>query len=57
MADTGSTPDGDPIDQDAEPTMTAPPQDRPDGGASTGGRADSPDAVDADEAQDGDGEA
>ncbi|WP_147258402.1 hypothetical protein [Pseudonocardia hierapolitana] len=37
-------------DQDAEPTMTAPPEVRPDGGASASGRDDSPDAVDADQA-------
>jgi hypothetical protein len=46
----------DDADQDAEPTMTAPPEDRPDAGASLGqpdGRADSPDAVDADQAQEG----
>ncbi len=44
-------------DQDAEPTMTAPPEDRPDAGASAldeDGRADSPDVVDTDDAQ-GDG--
>jgi hypothetical protein len=38
-------------DQDAEPTMTAPPELRPDAGASElnpEGRADSPDAADAD---------
>jgi hypothetical protein len=38
-------------DQDAEPTMTAPPELRPDAGASElnpDGRADSPDAADAD---------
>jgi hypothetical protein len=42
-----------PEDQDAEPTMTAPPEDRPDAGASTDGRADSPDVVDTDDAQEG----
>jgi hypothetical protein len=39
-------------DQDAEPTMTAPPEDRPDADASVlepGGRADNPDVVDADD--------
>jgi hypothetical protein len=44
--------DTDGPDQDAEPTMTAPPEDRPDAGASAlepDGRADDPDAVDADE--------
>jgi hypothetical protein len=41
-------------DQDAEPTMTAPPEDRPDGGvASASGRDDSPDAVDADQSDEG----
>ena len=43
-------------DQDSEPTMTAPPEDRPDAGASAGsadGRGDSPDAVDADDAEAG----
>jgi hypothetical protein len=33
-----------PADQDAEPTMAAPPEDRPDGA----GSADSPDVADAD---------
>jgi hypothetical protein len=40
-----------PVDQDAEPTMTAPPGERPDAGASAldpDGRADDPDALDAD---------
>ena len=42
-------------DQDSEPTMTAPPEDRPDAGASGGGgRGDSPDVVDTDDAQAGD---
>jgi hypothetical protein len=43
-------------DQDSEPTMMAPPEDRPDAGASAldeDGRADSPDVVDTDDAQDG----
>jgi hypothetical protein len=44
--------DQDEPDQDAEPTMTAPPEDRPDAGATAGGRADSPDVVDTDDAQD-----
>jgi hypothetical protein len=43
-------------DQDAEPTMTAPPEDRPDAGAATGlssgGRGDSPDVVDTEDEQD-----
>lgn len=43
-----------PYDQDAEPTMMAPPEDRPDAGASTGGRADNPDVVDTDDAQEDD---
>ncbi|MBW0108410.1 hypothetical protein I4I84_06625 [Pseudonocardia sp. KRD-182] len=46
-----TTPREDEHDQDAEPTMTAPPGDRPDGlpdGASTGGRDDDADVVDAD---------
>jgi hypothetical protein len=45
-------------DQDSEPTMTAPPEDRPDAGGSTldpGGRADSPDVVDTDDADLDDG--
>lgn len=49
-----TTPREDEHDQDAEPTMTAPPEDRPDGlpgGASTGGRDDDADVVDADDAQ------
>jgi hypothetical protein len=48
--------DPDEHDQDAEPTMTAPPEQRPDAGASAldpGGRADTPDVVDADEGADG----
>jgi hypothetical protein len=43
--------DPDRPDQDAEPTMTAPPELRPDADASVldpDGRADSPDAADAD---------
>ena len=51
-----TNPADDTIDQDSEPTMTAPPGERPDAGASLtdpDGRADSPDAVDADEAQAG----
>jgi hypothetical protein len=42
-------------DQDAEPTMTAPPEDRPDAGASAldrDGRADDADAADADAGMD-----
>ena len=38
-------------DQDAEPTMTAPPEERPDAGASElepEGRADNPDVIDTD---------
>ena len=45
-----------PYDQDAEPTMTAPPEDRPDAAASAlgqGGRDDNPDVVDTDDAQEG----
>jgi hypothetical protein len=41
-------------DQDSEPTMTAPPGERPDAGASElepGGRADSPDVMDTDAEQ------
>ncbi len=48
--------EADDSDQDAEPTMTAPPALRPDAGASighAGGQADSPDAADADEADRG----
>ena len=44
--------DPDAMDPDAGPTMTAPPEDRPDAGASAlraDGVADSPDAADADE--------
>lgn len=44
-------------DQDAEPTMTAPPGVRPDAGASESepdGRADSPDVVDTDDADEAD---
>ena len=37
----------DPVDQDAEPTMTAPAEDRPDGGTQDP-RGDSPDVADAD---------
>jgi hypothetical protein len=37
----------DPVDQDAEPTMTAPPEDRPDAGGHDP-RGDSPDVADAD---------
>jgi hypothetical protein len=54
---TGVTePDNGPdeVDQDAEPTMTAPPGQRPDAGASEldpGGRADNPDVVDADDGE------
>lgn len=47
-----------PVDQDSEPTMTAPPGLRPDAGASaagdTGGRGDNPDVVDTDESDDAD---
>jgi hypothetical protein len=42
-------------DQDSEPTMTAPPGERPDAGASElnpEGRGDSPDVVDTDDEQD-----
>ncbi|OZM77173.1 hypothetical protein [Pseudonocardia sp. MH-G8] len=42
-------------DQDAEPTMTAPPEERPDAGASElepEGRADNPDVIDTDVDQD-----
>lgn len=48
-----TTPREDEHDQDSEPTMTAPPEDRPDGlpdGASTGGRDDDADVVDTDDA-------
>ncbi|WP_214406512.1 hypothetical protein [Pseudonocardia lacus] len=48
--------DDDVVDQDAEPTMTAPPEDRPDGGGSLGGadgRDDDADVVDTDDAQEG----
>jgi hypothetical protein len=41
-------------DQDAEPTMTTFPEDRPDAGASAAhgdGRGDSPDVVDTDDAE------
>lgn len=38
----------DEVDQDAEPTLTAPVEDRPGAGASTA-RADSPDVVDTDD--------
>ncbi len=40
-------------DQDAEPTMTAPPEDRPDAAASAGGpgRGDDADVVDTDDAE------
>jgi hypothetical protein len=48
-------PQDEPYDQDAEPTMTAPPEDRPDAGGSAGGRKDSPDVVDTDEEQEGQG--
>lgn len=48
-------PDNDVEDQDSEPTMTAPPGERPDGlpadAGSSDGRADSPDAVDADDGE------
>lgn len=47
-----ATDQADQPDQDAEPTMTAPAEDRPDAGASAlepEGRADDADAVDADE--------
>ncbi|WP_433502279.1 hypothetical protein ACQP04_21115 [Pseudonocardia halophobica] len=37
----------DPVDQDAEPTMTAPAENRPDGGTQDP-RGDSPDVADAD---------
>jgi hypothetical protein len=53
-------PRDDAVDQDAEPTMTAPPEDRPDGTGSLGGqsgRADDPDVVDADDAQEGEPQA
>src|SRR5690348_12662992 len=52
--------DDDVVDQDAEPTMTAPPEDRPDGSGSLGGssgRADDADVVDTDDAQEGEPDA
>lgn len=54
MTEPRPNPPGQPLpedDQDAEPTMNAPPQDRPDAGASVlepDGRADSPDVPDTD---------
>jgi hypothetical protein len=47
----GPDPAAEEPDQDAEPTMTAPPEDRPDAAGSAlhgEGTADSPDAADAD---------
>ncbi len=40
--------DDDEVDQDSEPTMTAPPGERPDAGASLGATADADDADAAD---------